>query len=239
MEYLMNNNPFDHIIIDDFLEESLASKLSSEFMDYNDPRWYSYNNPLEHKKTSNKWYFFPSETYKYMAYLNSEEFIDRLRQITGIEKLYPDIGLHGAGWHIHGRGGKLNIHKDYSIHPKLKLQRKLNIIIYLTPDWNPEWGGGLDLWSHDPANNIPLEKIKTVEYKFNRAILFDTTQNSWHGFNEPLTCPDDVHRKSIAMYYLTDPPEEVDTRQRALYAASESQQNDPSVLKFIQERSKL
>ena len=57
MEYLMNNNPFDHIIIDDFLEESLADKLSSEFMDYNDPKWYCYNNPLEHKKTSNKWYF--------------------------------------------------------------------------------------------------------------------------------------------------------------------------------------
>lgn len=84
-----------------------------------------------------------------------------------------------------------------------------------------------------------LKKIKTVDYKFNRAILFDTTQNSWHGFNDPLTCPDDVYRKSIAMYYLTDPPEDVDTRQRALYAASESQQNDPSVLKFIEERSKL
>ena len=234
----MLTDPFNHVVIDNFLEEELAKKLSAEFMDYNDPSWFCYNNPLEHKKTSNNWYHFPSETYKYMSYLNSEEFIKKIEDVTSISGLYPDIGLHGAGWHIHGRGGKLNVHKDYSIHPKLKLQRKLNIIIYLTEGWNPEWGGGLELWSHNEETNRPHKKVKTVDYKFNRAVIFDTTQNSWHGFADPLTCPDNVHRKSIAMYYLTNPPAEVDERQRALYAASDAQQDDPTINKFIEERAK-
>ncbi len=235
----MNSDPFDHIVIDNFLDENLAKKLSSEFMDYDSPNWYCYNNPREHKKTSNNWYHFPPATYHYMSYLNSPEFIKRIEDTTGITGLYPDIGLHGAGWHIHGRGGKLNVHLDYSIHPKLKLLRKLNIIIYLEQDWDPAWGGGLELWSNDPETNKPLKKVKHVDYKFNRAVLFDTTQHSWHGFADPLTCPEHKHRKSIAMYYLIDPPEGVDSRKRALYAASESQKNDPSINKFIEERSKL
>lgn len=235
----MNSEPFDHIVIDDFLDESLAKKLSSEFMDYDSPNWFCYNNPLEHKKTSNNWYHFPPTTYQYMSYLNSPEFIKRIEHITGIAGLYPDIGLHGAGWHIHGRGGKLNVHLDYSIHPKLQLLRKLNIIIYLEEDWDPSWGGGLELWSNDPNTNKPLKMVKQVDYKFNRAILFDTTQHSWHGFAEPLTCPENKHRKSIAMYYLIEPPNGVDDRKRALYAASESQMNDPDINKLIEERSKL
>lgn len=235
----MNGDPFDHVVIDNFLDEDLANKLSSEFMDYDSPNWFCYNNPLEHKKTSNNWYHFPPATYCFMSYLNSREFITSVEGITGIHDLYPDMGLHGAGWHIHGRGGKLNVHLDYSIHPKLHLQRKLNIIIYLEPDWDPAWGGGLELWSNDPETNKPLKKVKQVDYKFNRAILFDTTQNSWHGFAEPLTCPEHKYRKSIAMYYLIDPPQGVDSRKRALYSASTTQQNDPNIYKLIEERSKL
>ena len=239
MELVMKSIPFDHIVIDNFLEENLAKKLSSEFMDYNSPDWFFYNNPLEHKKTSNNWYHFPPTTYQFMSHLNSPEFINYIEDLTQIKGLYPDLGLHGAGWHIHGRGGKLNVHLDYSIHPKLKLLRKLNIIIYLEEDWDPSWGGGLELWSNNAETNKPDEKVEHVEYKFNRAILFDTTQNSWHGFADPLSCPENKYRKSIAMYYLIDPPEDVDDRKRALYSASETQKNDLSINKFIEERAKL
>lgn len=234
----MVREPFDHIVIDNFLDESLAKQLASEFMDYSDPNWFNYNNPLEHKKTNNNWYFFPPATYSFMSYLNSSEFITRVENTTGLKNLHPDIGLHGAGWHIHGRGGKLNIHLDYSIHPKLKLLRKLNLILYLSEEWNPEWGGGLQLWSNNPENNKPLKKEQTIEVKFNRAVLFDTTQHSWHGFPDPLTCPENVYRKSIAMYYLMETQEGVDPRSRALYAPSKEQENDPSIMKMIEERSK-
>ena len=162
--------------------------------------------------------------------------MNTLREKTGIQKLYPDIGLHGGGWHIHSRGGKLNIHLDYSIHPKSGLQRKLNLIVYLTEGWKSEWGGGLELWSHNADKNLPLRKEKTIYNVFNRAILFDTTQNSWHGLPQPLSCPEGVYRKSLAVYYMTDPPDRVDPRQRALYAPTEEQSDDKEVLDFIQQR---
>lgn len=229
--------PFDYWVFDDFLDIDLAKKLSSDFIDYNDPNWFCYNNPLENKKTLNNWYFFPPSTYQFMSYLNSQPFISFISEVTGTGQLYPDIGLHGAGWHIHGRGGKLNVHFDYSIHPKLHLQRKLNIIIYLTEDWNPEWGGNLEFWSHDPITKRPKDKAEVIDNIFNRAVIFDTTQNSWHGFPDSLTCPDGIYRKSIAMYYLTKPPENVDKRKRALYSPSKQQLNDPKIEELIIQRA--
>jgi hypothetical protein len=159
--------------------------------------------------------------------------------MTGIEKLYPDYGLHGGGCHIHSRNGKLNVHRDYSLHPKLGLQRKLNLIVYLTKDWDISWGGQLELWSHDNETNQPKEKVKEVDCIFNRAIIFDTTQNSWHGLPKPLNCPEGVYRKSLAMYYMTDPDINVDPRQRALFVPTEMQKDDIEVKKIIEQRSKL
>lgn len=231
--------PFDYLIVDNFLEKDQAKNISQEFPSFNSDIWYCYNNPLENKKSCNNWYQFGPETYKTLLYLNSSEFIKKLQDLTGIPKLYPDIGLHGGGLHIHGRGGKLNVHLDYSIHPKLKLQRKLNLIIYLTEDWNSEWGGGLELWSHNEETKKPNKKEVVIENIFNRAILFDTTQNSWHGFPKPLTCPENTYRKSLAVYYLTDPPEGTDPRPRALYAPTKEQENNPEILNLIEERVKL
>lgn len=232
------NYPFYHQVIDNFLDLKKAKEISQEFPDYNSDVWYCYNNPLENKKTCNSWYQFGPETYRTLSFLNSREFILQLEKITGIKKLYPDIGLHGGGLHIHGTGGKLNVHLDYSLHPKLKLQRKLNLIIYLTEDWDTGWGGSLEFWSHNSEKNKPKEKVITIDNIFNRAILFDTTQNSWHGFPEPLKCPEHTYRKSLAVYYLTDPPEGTDPRPRALYAPYKEQEKNPEILNLIEERIK-
>ena len=236
---MIYDDPFPHFVIDNFLDESLAEKLSNEFSEFNSSDWYSYENPLEVKKTIHNWYSFPPDTYKFLNYLNSSTFIDQIKSITGENNLYPDQGLHGAGWHIHGRGGKLNVHLDYEVHPKLNLLRKYNFIYYLSKDWKKEWGGNLEFWSHDEETNSPKEKIKTIECKFNRVILFDTSQNSWHGFSEPINCPENVYRKSIAMYYLTDVPDNIHNRKRALYSPSESQKNDLEILKLIEKRKNI
>ena len=228
--------PYDHWVLDDFFPVDIARELSNQFPDYNEPNWHWYNNPLENKKAKNHWYEFPPLTYQVFAHLNSAEFLDSIREITGIQTLYPDVGLHGGGWHMHSRGGKLNIHLDYVINPKLDLQRKLNLIIYLTEDWDTSWGGGLELWSHNEETNLPDKREVVIDNIFNRAILFDTTQNSWHGLPQPITCPEGVYRKSIAVYYMTDLPEDTNQRKRALYAPTKEQANDSEVLDFIKER---
>lgn len=231
------SEPYTHYVIDNFVDEELAKKLSNEFMDYESPNWFVYNNDLEIKKACNNWYNFPKETYRFLQYLNSPGFIHQLNQVTGLQ-LIPDHGLHGAGWHIQGAGSRLNVHLDYSLHPKLNLERKMNFIYYLTPDWQPEWGGNLEMWSHDSETNQPKEHIKTIENKFNRLVLFDTSQNSWHGFSQKLSCPPGVYRKSIAMYYLVQPTEETNKRARALYAPTEEQKNNPEIIELINNRVK-
>lgn len=233
------NHPFYYHIIDNFFDIDKAKRIEQEFPEYNCPAWFEYNNQLEVKRSCNNWYYFGPETYKTFAYLNSPEFIEKLKEITEIKTLYPDIGLHGGGLHLLGKNGKLNVHLDYSIHPKLKLQRKLNLIIYTTQNWNAEWGGSLEFWSHNNLKNKPQDKMVTVENVFNRAVLFDTTQNSWHGFATPMTCPEGVYRKSLAVYYLTDPPKGTDPRPRALYAPSKEQENDQEILKLIEKRVNL
>jgi hypothetical protein len=238
-DIMLYDEPFTHFVIDDFLDEQTANDLSQEFADFHSNDWYVYENPLEVKKTINNWYSFPPKTYKFFSYLNSSQFVNELKQLTSVENLYCDQGLHGAGWHIHGKGGKLNVHLDYEIHPKLDLMRRYNLIYYLNKDWNPDWGGNLEFWSHDENNNQPKEKITTIECKFNRAVLFDTTQNSWHGFSNPINCPEGVYRKSIAVYYLSDVPETFHNRKRALYSPAEDQKNDVEILNLIKQRSSM
>ena len=172
---------------------------------------------LRKKKACNRWDRFPPLTYRIFSNLLSADFVSKISKMTGIFPLYPDIGLHGGGWHMHSESGKLAVHLDYSIHPKLNLQRKLNLIVYLEEDYNPKWGGSLQLWSHNNETNEPLKKIKEIEPSFNKAILFDTTQKSWHGFPEPINLPKNKMRKSFAVYYMTDITSTAEERYRAHY----------------------
>lgn len=233
--------PFKHIVIDDFFNETTLRRLLAEFPDsYDSDQWSArYDNPLEHKRTCNHWDAFPETTYKVFSYLNSAEFIKKIEAITGIKNISPDVGLHGGGWHAHQRGGKLNVHLDYSIHPKLKLERHYNLIVYITPGWQANWGGGLGLWSHDATTHQPRECVKMIENVFNRAVLFDTTQNSWHGLPEELQCPDWALRRSLAVYYLTEPSKQANPRNRALFAPTAEQCNDLEIVEFAKKRSQL
>jgi len=235
----LNQKPFPHFIVDGFFENKIAEDLENEFPSFNDNSWHEYGNAIEIKKVCNNWNIFPSQTYKAFSYLNSIEFVTTLSKLLfGESILSSDPGLNGGGWHIHKRGGKLNQHLDYSLHPKLKLQRKLNIIIYVSSEWDKEWGGNFGLWSNESKDH-PGKLQKEIEPKFNRAVIFDTTMNSWHGLTSPLTCPEDRYRKSLAAYYLCNPPINVDTRGKALFAPTEMQSKNKEVLDLIRKRSSI
>lgn len=237
-EQFLEAEPFNHIIIDNFWTDEVAEVLANDYPDYDSSVWHAhYHNAIEDKKACNHWDKFPATTYRAFSYLNSTEFLDIIQAITGQDTVIPDVGLHGGGWHCHHKGGKLNIHLDYSIHPKLQLERHYNLIVYMTKDWNPDWRGGLELWSNGSTG--PGELITTVENRFNRAVLFDTTQSSWHGLPDDLTCPEGIYRRSMAVYYLTEPAQDADPRGKALFAPHGDQVNDPAVLELIKQRSNV
>lgn len=228
--------PFDHCVIDNFFLPGIAEKLEQEFLDYNNPKWFYYKNAIEDKKALNDWNQFPIFTYQIFRDLMSEKFVEILRKGMGCS-IYPDQGLHGGGWHIHGPGGNLNPHLDYSIHPKVGLLRKINIIIYVSSGMRPEYGGHLGLWEQSTMENGPGRLVSEIEPKFNRAVMFDTTQNSWHGMSRGLIQPEGIYRKSLAIYYLTDSLEGGDNRERALFAPREEQKADLAVKELIKIRA--
>ena len=165
------NKPFNFTVINNFFKKKFARNLEGDFPSYNDKIWYSYSNQLENKKALNNWNAFPELTYSTFSYLCSDKFIKILSNLTSL-KLYPDYGLNGGGWHIHGKGGNLNPHLDYSIHPKILYQRKINIIIYLSENLLPsKHKGHLGFWEHDKNKNQPGQLIHEIEPQFNRAVI--------------------------------------------------------------------
>lgn len=130
-------------------------------------------------------------------------------------------------------------HLDYSIHPKLGLERRLNIIIYLQPSWKPEYGGALGLWAATPDGKQPGKLQVQIPCAFNSAVIFDTSQNSWHGLPEPIRAPAGVTRNSIAAYFLCDPRPGASGRCKALFAPYGDQLHDQSVLELIYLRSQV
>ena len=169
--------------------------------------------------------------------LNSDSFVTELETALDYpSKLFSDPGLNGGGWHVHKSGGKLNTHLDYSMHPKLPLQRRLNLIVYLNSNWNSRWGGALGLWGNESSER-PGKLVTSIEPKFNRAVLFDTALNSWHGLPEPITCPNNENRKSIAIYYLSEPQTDASKRAKALFAPTRDQETDPEILDLIKKRA--
>lgn len=193
--------PFPHWIADDFLEHPYrtTSDMALRFLD---PSWIEYKSEDQVKRTCNNWNVFPFTTYRLLSELLSPRFCAFLSERVGCE-LFPDYGLHGGGWHASNNSGVLRPHLDYSCHPKLFMQRKLNLIIYLTHNMEEEWGGHLGLWKGTPIE--PQVLVREIQPKFNRAVLFDTTKNSWHGMSRPLSMPEGVWRLSLAVYYLCKP----------------------------------
>lgn len=232
----VRNEPFNHVCIDNFFQPEIAQSLAAE-IEAAAPNWHRYQNAIEIKQTCNLWNEFPSLTYKAFSYLTSDAFVSYLRDMTGYKELVADVGLHGGGLHRHGRGGKLNTHLDYSLHPKTGMQRKLNLIVYLSQDWDPSWGGGLGLWSHDAQNNKPAKVEKVIDCLFNRGVLFDTTQNSWHGLPDPIECAENRFRSSIAVYYMVPPAKAASAHDRAQFAPHNEQAMDPAVMDLIRMRS--
>lgn len=232
---VLQHSPFTHTVIDNFLPIDLANQLYEEFPDFENPIWFNYKNKIEDKKLLSDWRQYPEYTYQMFSFLNSNLVLETLSSKININ-LIPDHGLHGGGWHIHSNGGKLNPHLDYSLHPMLKLQRKLNLIIYLCKDWKDEYGGHFGLYNQDKNLERSDKLIKEIPVGFNKAVLFDTTQNSWHGLSREVNCPPNKYRKSLAIYYLTTPPDDVDNRNRALFSPTEEQRNDYEISELIEKR---
>jgi Rps23 Pro-64 3,4-dihydroxylase Tpa1-like proline 4-hydroxylase len=168
--------------------------------------WHRSDGTFERKWSSEDARLFGPFTTALIGQLNAGPFVTFLEQLTGISGLLSDPHLRGGGLHEIRQGGLLGVHADFNVHPRLKVHRRLNLLIYLNKDWQEEWGGALELW-----DRTGQRCVKTIPPTFNRAVLFDTSNFSYHGHPHPLACPPERSRKSVALYYYSaDCPTEED-----------------------------
>jgi len=194
-----DNYPCPHIRLIDFLKPDTASAMADEFPQPSSEQWTQYKHANENKLGMAHRELFPPTLGAVTDELNSPEFVAWLSELTGIPNLVADPMLEGGGLHQSGRGGYLNVHTDFSMHHfHINWHRRVNLILYLNPGWLEEWGGSLELW--EPRMARCGAKYPPL---LNHALIFTTDERSLHGFPDPQKCPQDVSRKSLALYYYT------------------------------------
>jgi len=191
--------PFPHVVIDDLMPAEMLDRVLREFPAAKSIEWDAYDDATQ-KKLAQKNEVEIGDLTRFLLYqFNSAPFIEFLESLTAIHGLIPDPHFWGGGLHQLEHNGFLKLHTDFNYHPVLKIDRRINVLLYLNKDWEESYGGHLELWDRDISNCEA--KILPI---FNRCVIFNTTDYSYHGHPKPITCPPDRTRKSIALYYYTN-----------------------------------
>ena len=210
--------PFKHVVIDGFLDPSVGRRMLDEFPSFEDR--YALNEMGDvGGKAVRMDVRDVSDTYRSIdRYLQTREFLDYVSTVTGIPDLLYDPDYVGGGTHENRDGQGLEQHVDFNFHPGTRWHRRLNLIVYLNPEWDDAWGGALELQTDPWKGDTRGPRIAPL---FNRAVIFETTEKSWHGFSR-ITLPAErksLSRKSFAIYLYTRerPPEETAASHATVY----------------------
>lgn len=192
--------PFRHLVIDHFLEESFAESLLRDFPSFDSDRAKN-EFGLRGKKFARSDLENVSDFYRiFYRWIQSREFVSTVESLSGIPDLIPDPNLFGGGTHENLEGQWLDAHVDFNFDPASGLHRRLNLLIYLNKEWEFDWGGCIEL--HSNPRNPDLNSKAAFLPLFNRLVMFETNEYSWHGFEEIQLPANKKHfsRKAIALY---------------------------------------
>jgi hypothetical protein len=213
--------PFRHVVIDDFFELATVQRLLAEFPPFERGNARNEAGEIGNKSTVEKIRALGASYAELDDVVQSREFLDLVGRITGIPDLLYDPWYFGGGTHENRAGQDLDAHVDFNRHPVERWHRRLNLIVYLNPRWEDSWGGSLELHS-DPR--APDDRITRVTPLLNRAVIFETTEWSWHGFGRIDLPPElaGLSRRSIALYFYTTerPADELAPTHSTIYVDS-------------------
>ena len=210
--------PFPHLVVDGLWDTATLREAASEFPDPSDPRWVTYPDPKEYGKRAGGPNCWGPATRQIIAHARSPQVCAVLEEATGITPLTADT--IGGGMHMTTEGGRLASHVDFNIHPdNPSRERRLNLLVFLNPGWQAEWGGVLYLGKNRDIAVVP---------EFNRTVLFATSDRSYHGHPDPIV--GDHLRKSIAVYYYTPVREDAGPAHSTIWrddSAGDAKAGDP------------
>lgn len=201
-EQFAQAKPFRHVVIDNFLNPAILALLIKDFPAFNPALARNENGDIGLKAVNERISALAPCYADLDALLQSSAWLAWVGQVSGIDKLRYDPDYFGGGTHDNKHGQSLDTHIDFNRHPRDNSHRRLNLIVYLNPDWQAQWGGQLELHSDPYSGNDEITRINPI---LNRCVLFETTEHSWHAFNEIRLPEEERHRtrKSIAIYLYT------------------------------------
>jgi Rps23 Pro-64 3,4-dihydroxylase Tpa1-like proline 4-hydroxylase len=144
-------------------------------------------------------------------YLDSPPFVAFLSAVTGVEELLADEMHYAAGVHETPQGGRTMVHRDFAHHPVTRLHHRVNVLVYLNPGWQDDWGGQLELWRADMS-----ELGASIQPLFNTMVVWETHAGTPHGLPSPIGGPPGTSRLALASYYYTEMAAPERTRPKML-----------------------
>lgn len=198
------SDPYQHLILDNVFESAFAENICQSFPELNDSSWeHSKDKGIEIKSRSN-WssdFDIPEGILPAIRIFNSSFILDAMSEKLSIPKLIPDPYFTGGGLNVTEKGGLLDVHVDGNYHDATGLNRRVNLLLYLNKGWEKGWGGQFGIYEDD-GNTL----VKSIPPLFNRCVIFDTHDKSYHGLPDAINFPQDKPRKSIILYYYTVDP---------------------------------
>lgn len=195
------SQPFQYCYIDNLLPEAFAKNIMDSFPPINSDTWESPKDDgieIKHRTTWQSEFDIPDGVLPIIRILNSAPFLKAMAELFDIPKLIPDAYFAGGGLNITEKGGLLDVHVDGNYHDPTGLNRRINAILYLNPGWEKGWGGEFGIYDNKGEN-----LVDSIAPLFNRLVMFDTHDKSFHGLPEPLNFPENQNRKSVILYYYT------------------------------------
>jgi 2OG-Fe(II) oxygenase superfamily len=204
-------SPYPHAVFDGFFGDPIASAIAQRFPAPDHPGWmrrdYREQSARLGQLQRTGFEGVDATVRHLLAELTGMAFLDFLTVLTGIEGLIGDPHYRGAGPSLTLPGGHLALHADFNRDRTRHLERKVTAIYYLGRDWEPAWGGALELW--DPQRTRCAASYLPV---LDRLVVMAYGDRNWHGHPAPLACPPGRYRASVSAYfYVASPsPEEAD-----------------------------
>jgi len=185
-----NAQPYRHLVMDAFLKNNFADLLHDNFPPAEALQKH-YAGLNENKSEGANFGDFHASFSQLRQMMMSREFGQWMSAVTGIEEVFITDDNLGCGLHEGKNGSFLDVHIDFNIHPEKNVHRRLNMLIYMNKDWKDTYGGDLEIWNADMS-----KCEKKVPPLFNRAVIFETSEISYHGYSK-INVPAGMARKSI------------------------------------------
>ncbi len=181
-----------YCFIDDLLPLDIAAQIYNVFPSVDDMRLM--RSFREAKYTSKNFQKFHSLLREVTFSFQDPRVVAIVGNITGMKNMMPDEYLYAGGLSAMIRGHFLGPHIDNSHDGDRRYYRSLNLLYYVSPNWDSRDGGNLELWDKKVKKNV------TIDSRFNRLAIMETNPWSWHSVSEIKV---DRPRCCVSNYYFS------------------------------------